>query len=190
MEVLLFRHPTSGNQFPAGTVEQGEEPQEAARREVREETGLTQVTLQKSLGALIEAAPDCLYVLKTDKVYSRPDRASFDWAVLRRGLQVRCLRQAEGFTLVSYEEYDRYPDPQYLTYQITGWMAQDCLAGKIRRHLFHLVANERSPAAWTNFADHHLFAPFWARLEQMPEIVWPQNTWWEFVTQELGYDFS
>lgn len=39
-EVLAFRHPSAGNQFIKGTIEDGEEPQQAAIRELREESGL------------------------------------------------------------------------------------------------------------------------------------------------------
>lgn len=40
-EVLAFRHPSAGNQFVKGSIEEGELPLEAARRELREETGIT-----------------------------------------------------------------------------------------------------------------------------------------------------
>ena len=39
-EVLAFRHPTAGRQFIKGTVEAGESPVEAAKRELREESGI------------------------------------------------------------------------------------------------------------------------------------------------------
>ena len=198
---MLFQHPTSGVQFPAGTVEDGEQPADAARREVGEETGVLQTRLVAEIGALIEAQPECVYIVKSSKIYARPDITSFDWATLRKGLQVRMLRLEGEFAQVSYEETDRYPDPQYITYQITGWLPQDCLAGQIRRRLFHLAAEQETPPAWEHFADQHLFRPFWARLDNLcgevnrlrwsePPIVWPQCDWWRYVTQELGYDFT
>ncbi|MBU1880260.1 MAG: NUDIX domain-containing protein, partial [Chloroflexi bacterium] len=39
-ELLLFQHPYAGVQVPAGTVEDGETPAQAALREAAEETGL------------------------------------------------------------------------------------------------------------------------------------------------------
>lgn len=187
---MLFQHPYSGVQFPAGTVEEGEPPLDAALRELSEETGLTQARLVVKIGVLIEAQPAHGYMLKSSKVYARPDLSSFDWATLRKGIKVRLLRQEGEFAQVSYEEEDRSPDPQYITYQITGWLPQDCLAGQIRRHLFHLATEQATPPTWEHFADQHLFRPFWARLNSLPAIVWPQNEWWRYVTQELGYDFS
>lgn len=40
MELLLFMHPNAGIQFPAGTVEEGELPEQAVLREVAEKTGI------------------------------------------------------------------------------------------------------------------------------------------------------
>ncbi|WP_222034522.1 NUDIX domain-containing protein [Rhizobium leguminosarum] len=40
LEILAFTHPSAGNQFVKGTVEEGERPQDAAARELREESGL------------------------------------------------------------------------------------------------------------------------------------------------------
>lgn len=51
-EVLVFEHPTTGTQFPAGTVESGETALEAARREVAEEVGVV-VTGGRLVGAAI-----------------------------------------------------------------------------------------------------------------------------------------
>ena len=42
-KLLLFRHPNAGIQIPAGTVEEGEMLEQAALREVAEETGLEDV---------------------------------------------------------------------------------------------------------------------------------------------------
>ncbi len=40
-ELLIFRHPLTGDQLPKGTIEPGEDPAEAAIRELHEESGLT-----------------------------------------------------------------------------------------------------------------------------------------------------
>ena len=60
-ELLVFRHrdfPDAGLQVPAGTIEVGEDPQDAALREVREESGLTDVRVVGFLGRyLYDAAP-------------------------------------------------------------------------------------------------------------------------------------
>jgi 8-oxo-dGTP diphosphatase len=51
--LLIFSHPDfpeAGLQVPAGTIKDGEESSEAALREAREETGLTQLRLGALLG--------------------------------------------------------------------------------------------------------------------------------------------
>jgi 8-oxo-dGTP pyrophosphatase MutT (NUDIX family) len=53
--LLVFRHTDYsyeevGLQVPAGSIREGESPQEAALREAREETGLTTFTITRKLG--------------------------------------------------------------------------------------------------------------------------------------------
>ena len=56
-EVCVFAHPLSGVQLPAGTLEQGEEPADGARREAYEETGLDELTLVRQVAAVPARMP-------------------------------------------------------------------------------------------------------------------------------------
>jgi 8-oxo-dGTP pyrophosphatase MutT (NUDIX family) len=50
LEVLAFRHPLAGFQLVKGTIESGESPEEAALRELCEESGITSGAAVRSLG--------------------------------------------------------------------------------------------------------------------------------------------
>jgi 8-oxo-dGTP pyrophosphatase MutT (NUDIX family) len=51
--LLVFRHPGDGNmQLPKGTIEPGESPEAAVRRELREESGIDHVGELQPLGVL------------------------------------------------------------------------------------------------------------------------------------------
>ncbi|MCI0475568.1 MAG: hypothetical protein L0Y55_04925, partial [Anaerolineales bacterium] len=93
------------------------------------------------------------------------------------------------WTQITYEELDQYPDAKYATYRITGWVPNDALARRQRRHFFHLIADDETRDAWTQFSDNHAFRLFWAPLAALPEIVPPQNRWMEYVRKELRYAF-
>ena len=184
--LLLFRHPNAGIQLPAGTVEEGETPEAAVLREVFEETGLRHgVRIVRGLGQIEETLPGHVFVTRRTKVYARPDPASFDWAEFRRGIAVIPERDSGAFRQVTYEEWDRFPAGEYITYRITGWAPADALSPSQRRHYFHLTAEAGGPPAWTQAADNHVFEPFWARLNALPPLVEPQQGWLDHVMRNL-----
>ena len=189
--LLLFEHPTTGIQIPAGTVEEAESHSQAALREAAEESGLTGIELHKYVGFADTQLPDDRYaILHKTKVYSRPNRTSFDWAEFRRGILCTCTRRENAFLLLTYTEYDRYPDPQYVTYSITGWVPSEMVTQRQRRHYYHLVYRGDSTDSWVQFSDHHNFRPFWAPLANLPDVIEPQRVWLDYVMKELGYTFS
>lgn len=185
-DLLLFEHPHTGIQIPAGTVEAGETPRQAVLREVAEETGLARLSVHCYAGSVEDQLPaGQRIVLAPTKVYARPDLESFDWAYLRPGIQVAVDRQAVGFAQVTYEEPDRVPDPQYVTMRITGWVPDSVLTDIRRRHFFHLEFAGASPARWTVRSDSHLFTLFWAPLADLPPIVPPQDMWLAVLVREF-----
>lgn len=181
-ELLLFQHPNAGIQIPAGTVEAGETPERAALREAAEESGLSPLTLGDCLGVHEDTLPEPLrFIITRTTVYGRPDPASFDWAYLRRGVQVSVLRCAPGFTQVTYEEIDRFPDPQYITYAITGWVPDTTLTRSSRRYFYHLTFSGDTPAQWPVVDGYHRFSVFWSPLNNLPQIVYPQEHWLAYL---------
>jgi 8-oxo-dGTP pyrophosphatase MutT (NUDIX family) len=186
-DLLLFEHPSAGIQVPTGTVEEGEDPQVAALREGREESGLDGLKLVAYLGSSVERPViGDHFIARASTVYSRPDQTSFDWARYRRGLTVRVLRREDGYAHVSFEEPNRWPDPQYATYQITGWVPEEVLAETAIRHFYLFSHKEKTPDRWTVPIDNHLFKPFWAPLKHLPDIIAPQALWLEFLWKHLG----
>lgn len=178
-QILLLKHPYAGFQFPAGTVEQDEASDSAVLREVREETGLKQAAIIAQIGELTEQYPGRAFTLYKVTVYARPDAGSFDWAFLPRAAGVDVLRQQAGFVQVSFVEGDVYPNPAYTTYQITGWVREDCLTRQLRRRIYHLTTREDTPQSWQVHIDQHNYTLVWVNVEQMPAIVWPQSEHWQ-----------
>ena len=189
LELLLLEHPFAGTQIPAGTVED-ETPEEAVLREVAEETGIDSAAIAGYLGRDEVSLPERQRIIAAPtKVYARPDVTSFDWATLRKGIQVTVNRRADGFSQVTYEEPDRVPDPQFITMAITGWVPDVVLADTVVRHFFHLEYRGPSKARWTAFADNHRFTLFWAPVSNLPEIIPPQDEWLVFLHRGLGGEY-
>jgi 8-oxo-dGTP pyrophosphatase MutT (NUDIX family) len=184
-ELLLFQHPHAGVQVPAGTVETGEQPEAAARREAAEETGLSDFATCRYLGCATEQLPETRRVtLEATQVYARPDLTSSKWASIGRGVTVARLRQAEGFSQIHYQEFDRLPDPQYVSLSITGWVPDEALADIQRRHFFLLEFEGQTAERWTVYTDNHHFTLFWAPLGALPEIISPQDKWLDFLPMD------
>lgn len=186
-EVVLFEHPTAGIQLPAGTVEQGETPEEAAMREGEEETGLSGLQMESFIGS-IEEQPVIgdHFIAETTPVYALPDFDSFHWAHLRSGITIRLLRRANGFAHVTFEEPDRWPNPQYATYQITGWVPEDTLSKTARRYFYLFTHQGQTPPVWEVAIDNHIFKPFWSPLNQPTGIISVQMPWLELLRNHLG----
>lgn len=180
-DLLLFEHPYAGVQIPAGTVEAGEAPEQAALREAAEESGLTALSIRRYLGHSEKRLPDDKRIIaEPTKVYARPDVTSFDWANLPNGTWVSVNRRSGRFSHLTYEEFDRLPDPQYVSMCITGWVPDDVLADTQRRHFFLLEFHGRSEERWVVHTDNHRFMLFWSPLPALPAIMPPQDAWLEF----------
>ncbi len=181
-ELLLIQHPYAGVQIPAGTAEPGEEPKAAALREALEESGLQELMLVRWLGDKAEPlAPGQLMVAYPTPVYSRPDPHSFAWANFRTGLTVEVFRQEADFTQVQYTETDRLTDPQYVTYNIIGWVEDAALTDQQIRHFYLFEVSGSTQQKWSVSTDNHIFTLFWSSIHRLPAIVPPQDGWMKYL---------
>lgn len=184
LELLFIHHPSAGIQLPAGTVEIDEDFDEAAYREATEETGLKNFISCKMIGSSEQMLEGKYIIFKKAKIYSRPDTSSSQWAEIRRGITVSHERKHDRFVQVSYKEGDKYPEPNYITYQITGWVEEKYLSSKIKRNFYHLQSNSELDE-WEVETDNHTFKLFWCPLDNLPPIIAPQNEWLTYFLKEM-----
>jgi len=193
---LVFRHPSAGIQLPAGTVEAGEEIDAAVLREVREETGLTEVVLVAQFASVSEARGPDGRMITTSGVRLRVEPSEESaWVELRvgrghvvsalgRGLWVRQMRDDAGymveggFARIGYDLYDiRGPHDWVLQETIAGWVPLTAITADVQRHLFHLEAPGPTPDRWVHHGDVPGCELYWTPLAQDPGLVKGQDLW-------------
>jgi 8-oxo-dGTP pyrophosphatase MutT (NUDIX family) len=182
IDLLLFNHPYVGVQIPAGTANPGEDPESAARREAAEESGLESLMLLRKVGEAEDPPPQgIIFTASSTLVYSRPDLHSMDWAHFRSGLPVEVLRHSRGFTQVCYREEERFINPRYTSYNITGWVPDGTLTKRRMRHFYLFNAPNATLDRWSVAIDYAVFELFWAPLSHLPQIVHPQDGWLKWL---------
>ena len=187
-ELLVFKHPKAGIQIPAGTVEDGENPETAVKREVYEETGLQTVKIEKSLGYIEnELEENERITAQATPVYIKPNLNSIPYKEkLTRGLTVDYNSTHEDFTHISYIEYDRFPNPTCVLYNITGWVPNENLSPHKARHFFQLTTLKETADRWEVRSDgSHIFKLYWTPLSPKSRIVPPQDKWLNFVYEKI-----
>ena len=172
-ELLVFKHPTAGVQIPAGTVEIGEDIETAVKREAYEETGLQFVEIEAYLGCFEnELENNQRIIVETTEVYIEPNLTAIPYKrKLPKGLTVDYLSTQEDFTHISYieYEYDEFYKPTCIDANITGWVPNENISTKKKRHFFLLTTQEETANAWELKSDlGHIFKPYWTPLSPKP----------------------
>lgn len=172
IQLLLLRH--VGIQLPAGTMEPGETPLVAARREAVEETGIGALQLVAELGAAADDyGPDHGVMSVTSTVHTRPWATSPTSASVRNGLRVRLLREADDWLQIEYRE-DIEGESFYI---VRGWVPAHTVTQEQMRHYFHFEAPGGTPDRWVVQDEGHEYVAAWYPLDALPTIVAPQVAW-------------
>ncbi|MGK9230877.1 NUDIX domain-containing protein [Inquilinus limosus] len=187
-ELLTFLHPLAGRQLPAGSVEDGEDPAVAARREVWEETGVEALSPPKLLRVDVEESTDVGYLCSTQVLHDLPDRddLALSQRRVRRGYRVSIEEQIESWIRISNRTYDFSADPPTLTNEMIGWVPSSTVARRLERLFFHFKAEDLGEVrSWTREADGHLFRIEWLPLIPCPRLVNGQQEWLDKCFEEL-----
>jgi len=148
-EILVFRHRFSGMQLPAGTVERGEPVDAALLREVREETGLQAVVVDRKLALLDERLPpsDLMVTDWVEPLTAPHQGAARAEGTVRRGMGFRCWEERNGFARIAYRQGDMASGDGGDD-QVQAWISTTAVSRRIRRHIYHLYPAEDTPARW------------------------------------------
>ncbi len=185
--LLVFRHPTGGVQLPAGSVELGEEPENAALRELFEETSIDRVELLERLCVLATDLGASNGVLSQSVVLSS-SAACRDQEVgiaLRRGLPVRVLAEEASASFICYEEFDYRVEQKAVISSGSGWVPTRVVARSLERIIFRARIERDGRSSWQHLADGQLLEIQWLPLRPKPALVEPQQGWLDCVYEQL-----
>lgn len=188
-ELLVIDHPDAGIQLPAGTVEPAETPDTAVLREVREEAGLTAVSLITKLASFNQLQGDQRVMGETTAIKAgpEPDAAYLDIS-FRRGWTVREIQRQEQMVHICYEEYEFHNNlPGKAILVRKGWVPATAVTDQLKRHLYHLRPTRPLPAEWRADPGDHGHAPwrlFWLPLASA-QLVQGQHEWLDRFRAEL-----
>lgn len=189
VEILIFRHPTSGLQLPAGTVDPGEAPEAAVLREVEEETGLTEVRIVRKLGAeKIELPPDQAILKETAHPLTSPTPSAAPLQIeLGRGWVVQIGERQGRFTAITYIETKR--SSKKPAFVVQGWLPTNILLNKMTRHFYWLQPRSETPPQWQWSSDlGHVFDLRWVPLSPPPSLIEHQRPWLKWVADVSWLD--
>lgn len=167
--LLVFDHPAAGTQVPAGTVEIGEDPREAALRELIEETGVDRPFVVTTLGVIERD-------LRRGEAYALRDLITDDGRMVRRGLPIAIHEDAAGVRFV-FEDWDYEQRPPILLDRREGVCAEAAVSSRVRRHFFIVATDDPRSDSWVCEADGWAWTVRWAAIDETLHLSGEQHEW-------------
>lgn len=187
-EVLVFHHPDAGIQLPAGTVEDGEAPIDAALREVEEETGLRDARIVRELGVQETVVPPHQRAVReASSLLAEPSPNSARLAMVgRTGFFVDADVLDGPYRQVTHHEYE-FVDNVFAPIRSTsGWMLDEHLTDRIVRHHYELQTTHPAADCWTHVLEgEHDVELYWAPLREDIALAASNLAWLQFVIDKL-----
>lgn len=184
--VLAFRHPSAGLQFPAGTVEPAEDFIEAARREVREETMVSEIG-EGAVLAVESTSPGSGQAVLTCDVLAAESPGGREGHNLRRGHPVRVVETRDDHARVCQDEWNLNVVPPRIESSISGWVLRETLAFQVpRAFVAFFFDGDVEDAPWTCAADGHNFEVSWFPLTTTERFAGAQMQWLDRYRDRLA----
>lgn len=182
-QVLVFDHPLTDFQFPAGTMEPGETLERAARRELREETGVEIRTSAQVVGSetVRLERPEMLMLETVADEREQTD----DPAVFERGHRVELVDRRSSGWQIRERVYDHTTTPKTVVSSKTGVVQSRAVTPHLERTFVHFdydpevtrLPDGASGDTWTHHADGHDVTVHWRTLDANLTVYGDQARW-------------
>jgi 8-oxo-dGTP pyrophosphatase MutT (NUDIX family) len=183
--LLLFLHPNAGIQFPKGTVEKKEKLENACIREAYEETGLKFRKKPEKILEIIHNPNETDYwTLDNCFVYSKPDKSSFNWIKLQRGIHLNKLCSNNGFTQINYSEWNNEEKMDHINYSFCGWIENENITNKLK-YTFYKIETKTQKKQWNRLSDNQNTILSWYPTNNLPRLYKLQEMWKEKILDSL-----
>jgi len=173
--VLVFDHPLAETQFPAGTVDLDESPENAAVRELAEETGI-QVDDVEYLGTTFTRRED-------DLAYTLETVVADDGLRIPRGYRVHVLGSDGERIRFTRRESDHSEQPPLVLSESAGLTSPQSLTRRIERHFYRAQARNAAPWSWEG-DDGHVWLCHFVEINEV-QAFGEQQGWLESFAPAL-----